>query len=130
MAKKTPTSQDVLDKSTQLASMCKKAQRLIKMRNFISSVLPLELQAECQVANYRDGTLILHVYSPTWSTRLRLLLPNLLKRLQLVDAFQHLEKIEIKVRPVSNPEKKSLPPARLSTYGSEVLAELKNTLAE
>lgn len=128
MAKKTPTGQDVLHKSAHLTGVYQKAQRLIKMRNLVSSILPLELQAECQVANYRDRTLVLHVHTPAWSTRMRMLLPNLLKRLKLVDAFNHLEKIEIKVRPVTNPEKKSPTSAKLSEYGSEVLKELKGSL--
>lgn len=127
MAKKTPTSQDVLHKSTHLTGVVQKAQRLIKMRNLVSSILPLELQAECQVANYRDNTLVLHALTPAWSTRLRMLLPNLLKRLKLVDAFSTLEKIEIKVRPETNPEKKPPAPAELSEYGNEVLKGLKGT---
>jgi hypothetical protein len=128
MAKKTPTSQDVINKSGQLNGVCQKAQRLIKMRHLMSSILPLELQAECTVANYRTGTLILHVQSAAWSTRLRMLLPSLLKRLKLVDAFNKLVKIEIKVRPNTTPEKYTAAPAELSRYGSEVLKEIKENL--
>lgn len=100
------------------------------MDHLLTSILPLELQAECHVANYRDHTLILHVTSAAWTTRLRLLLPNLLKRLRLVDAFSELEKIDIKVRPNTKAPHSNLEAAKLSSYGKEVLTEIKEQLSD
>lgn len=100
------------------------------MDHLLTSILPLELQAECHVANYRDHTLILHVTSAAWTTRLRLLLPNLLKRLRLVDAFSELEKIDIKVRPNTTTPQPHLESAQLSSYGEKVLTELKEQLID
>lgn len=128
MRNKMPSSTNVLQDSEQLNTVLGKSKQLIKMRDLISSLLPLELQSQCQVANYRNGILILYTTSPTWSSRLRLLLPKLMQRLHLVDAFEQLEKIEIKVRQEHHLEQKKQEHHTLSEYGRQVLDDIKQQI--
>ena len=130
MRKKTPSGKEVLNQSNHLQNVVKKAQYLVKMRALISELLPLELQSQCSVANYHNGILVMHTQSSIWGTRLRLLLPALLKRLKLVDAFAALHKIEVKVRPNTDRVQATLAKATLSDYGKATIDELKRTLKD
>jgi hypothetical protein len=130
MRKPQKTVKDVLSQEAGLKNVFTKTQQMLKMKVQLANFLPLELQAECRLANYRDGILIMQANSSIWATRLRMLSPHLLRRLQSLDMFHDLQKIDIKVKPPEMASKKGLNHATLSPYGKTALAQLKYSLAK
>lgn len=47
------------------------AQRLERLREVLAPHLPAELNEHCQLANFRESTLIFVADDPLWATRLR-----------------------------------------------------------
>lgn len=62
--------------------------------------LPENLKKHCQLANYRDGRLILFVDSPAYATLLRMKSPQLAQAMTQKLKLDHNDiKIQIKVKP-------------------------------
>ena len=83
------------------------------------------LDRHCQLANLRADTVVLHVDSPAWSTRVRFLTP------QLLEFFRHqrdsagVSQIKIVVRlPRSHGRQRTASRARLSHEGASVIRAL------
>ncbi len=90
----------------RLQAHCRRLQRL---QARVRAHLPANLQDHCQVADCRDGRLVLHAASAAHATLLRYRLPDLLQNLRR-DGLVDLRAIEIKVRP---------PPSTPVTKGGE-----------
>lgn len=58
------------------------AARLRKLQGALEASLPPQLQGQCQVANLKDGTLIVSTRGGAAAVRLRQMLPSLVERLQ------------------------------------------------
>ncbi len=58
-----------------------RALELAELTRTLHRFLEPSLQAHCQVANIRDGTLVLLTDSPAWASKLRYLTPALMGRL-------------------------------------------------
>jgi hypothetical protein len=65
----------------------------------LRALLPRELGAQCQVANVRDHVLSVHLNNAAWATRFRLLLPDLVPRLNQLADFAAVTEIRLKVEP-------------------------------
>lgn len=65
----------------------------------LRALLPREMGAQCQVANVRDHILSVHINNAAWATRFRLLLPDLLPRLNQLADFAAVTEIRLKVEP-------------------------------
>jgi len=81
----------------QLDTLLQHASWLRGLSEQFISALPLECLGHCQLANIRDGLLVVLVDSPAWATRVRLLGPSLLRDLRCHSAFQACQRIEVKV---------------------------------
>lgn len=106
-------------------------QMLSRLNQELSTTLPAFLQPHCYVANFRAQTLVIHVNSAVWATRLRYEVPRLLKQWQTMLVSPTVDKIEIQVRPPVLPLK--LPPAYpkpvLSIQTATSLQEIAHTIS-
>jgi hypothetical protein len=65
-----------------LARLQDHAARLRRVQGALDACLPPQLQGQCQVANLKDGTLVVSALGGAAAVRLRQLLPSILERLQ------------------------------------------------
>jgi len=79
---------DILNKSSfTLGNLRHKVVELVRFNERLQAVLPEGLRPHCQAANYRDQKLIVLCDSAAWSTRLRFMEHDLLKKLKTEDHF-------------------------------------------
>lgn len=76
-------------------------QLLWHLNQELATALPVSLQLHCCVANFRMHTLIIHVDSALWATRLRYTTPTLLKHWQTLSTLPTIKRVEIRVRPAT-----------------------------
>lgn len=79
---------------SSLSNLRKKIQQLAQLNIFWLEQLDDALAQHTRVANYREGCLIIEVDSSVWATRLRFLIPELLKSLRRLKEFHTLQSIE------------------------------------
>lgn len=87
----------------------------------------------CQIVNLLENKLILMVDSPTWMTRMRFYVPELLKKLQKYDSLKHIKEIQCKVYPNTSPSRKKLknpPPALLSAQTAEAIRKSAQKISD
>ncbi|MGP1956444.1 MAG: DUF721 domain-containing protein [Arsenophonus sp. NC-PE1-MAG3] len=84
--------------SNILQSIQERTQALIKLNNTVISLLPIELNDWCRVANYRQHILILEVTNANRKVRLNYELPVLLSTLRNT-ILPSLSSIKIKINP-------------------------------
>lgn len=65
----------------------------------LRALLPREVGAECQVANVREHVLTVHLNNAAWATRFRLLIPELVPKLNQLADFAAVTEIRLKVEP-------------------------------
>ncbi len=58
------------------------AKKLLKFKELLDNILPIECRNHVQVANIRNQNLMLITDSPVWTTRLRQLSPQILQYIQ------------------------------------------------
>lgn len=75
-----------------------KVEQLRTLNQQIQTLLRPELAQHCQVANLRDGCLILQVDNAAWATQLRFEQTELLSKLRKQPALAGLASIKIQVR--------------------------------
>ncbi|MGP1959470.1 MAG: DUF721 domain-containing protein [Arsenophonus sp. NC-TX2-MAG3] len=84
--------------SNPLQAIQQRTQALIKLNNAVISLLPIELNVWCRVANYRKHILILEVTNANRKVRLNYELPALLLTLRKT-ILPSLSSIKIKINP-------------------------------
>lgn len=84
-------------KNYQLNAIIGKARELTELNRVFKEQLDPILKPHCELGNWHHQTLVLMTTTSAWATQLRFQLPNLLKRLQKVEVFKSLKKIEIKI---------------------------------
>lgn len=87
--------------NSTLADLIHRARYWQQLDTATKRLLPTNLHPHFRVVCIEDGTLIIHVTAPMAATRLKMLLPSLLPKLQEIDS--HIARIQIKTRP-SNPQ--------------------------
>lgn len=130
------------DTSSLLRNVQQRAITLLKLNNAVKSILPTPLQAQCRVANYRSGILILETTNASWLMRLRYEQPNLLSTLR-ADILPSLASIDIRISPSFNTnlslttrsatsaaDSAELPFRQLSLQSAEQLKELASRSPE
>lgn len=78
-----------------------KADQLERLQDRLQQWLPPALVPHVQLANLREGRLVLTADSSIWASKLRYLSPDLLRQLQT--AGWDCQRIEVKVAPVFAP---------------------------
>jgi hypothetical protein len=97
---KSPRPVDItLKQRGQLQSITGHARQLQSWQRVIQSCLNEPLCSHVQLANFRNGLLILQTDSPVWASKLRYLVPELVKQCRSHPAFQSLRDIRILVSP-------------------------------
>ena len=91
----------LISANSTLANLIHRAHYWQQLDTATKRLLPTNLHPHFRVVCIEDGTLIIHVTAPMAATRLKMLLPSLLPKLQEIDS--HITRIQIKTRP-SNPQ--------------------------
>ncbi len=84
-----------------LANLLQRSRYWQQLDTAIKRLLPPNLHPHFRVACIDENALIIHVSAPMAATRLKMLLPSLLPKLQEIDS--HIIRVQIKTRP-TNPE--------------------------
>ena len=83
------------------------------------------LNTHCRLANVRADTVVLHVDSPAWSTRVRFLTPRLLEFFRAQRDSAGVNQVKVVVRlPHVYQEKRVVARSRLSATGASVIRAL------
>ncbi len=80
-----------------LAAFRDKLTQLQQLNTLVASHIDPAMAANCQVANLRDGCLILTTTSPVWHHKLRFASSDLLSALRAHRQWAGLKSIEIRV---------------------------------
>lgn len=96
-----------------LASVLRKAAYLQEIEGIVHDGLPPEARRGVRVAACDDERLLLHVDGAGWATRLRYQ-QNAIRRELARRLRRHVERVEIRVRPVDEIAPPQAPPRRLS----------------
>ncbi|MGD9869601.1 MAG: DciA family protein [Thauera sp.] len=78
-----------------LARLQDHAARLRKLQAALDACLPAQLQGQCQIANLKDGTLVVSARSGAAAVRLRQTLPSIVERLQHGGHAVHTIKVKV-----------------------------------
>lgn len=95
-----------LRRSDAVAALLNELQRRDSLLQAVRSAIPEAIRPHCKQASLHDGLLVVSVDSPTWVSRLKFLVP------QLVDHLQRLDVAVVECRARALPERAlSLPTA-------------------
>lgn len=112
------------DPQSILGFIQKKVSELKKINTIWQAEIETDLAEQCCVANFRDDILIIEINNAAWATRLRYLIPDLIKKLQKYPDLQSLKRINCYIQP--NRATKKQNPALL-TLSEKSAQLLKNT---
>ena len=115
------TGEVIRNSSSSLQHILDHARVLEQLTRRLRRHLEPALAPHCQVANYREGTLVISTDSPVWATRLRYQLPQLRRQLAADHSLQGLSDIRLRVRPASRPLREQLPPPEPLSRDSALL---------
>lgn len=87
----------LLYNAPNLHKLLDKLEQLKQLNQFVAAHLEPSLAAQCQVANLRDGILILSTTSPAWKHKLRFVTLDLLSALRANPAWSSLKSIEVRI---------------------------------
>ncbi len=97
----------LLQQSVSLQRLVARAQSIEHLQQQLNQYLQPAAREHCHVASYQDSTLTLIVTDGQWATRLRYQQKRLLGQLQQNPDFNHILRIQFKVRPLMQPNKAS-----------------------
>ncbi|GMR08939.1 MAG: hypothetical protein BMS9Abin26_1949 [Gammaproteobacteria bacterium] len=103
MKKPKPLRDVVANKGHQAGSLqaiLRNAHRLEQLDSILKRYLQTPLYNYIQLANYREGILILLAPSPVWASRLRHMLPQLRQNLLRQSRFKDLRDIQVRIAPL------------------------------
>ncbi len=86
--------------SSALARLLGRASQQDAWTDQLRALLPQDLASECRVANVRDQVLTVHINNAAWATRLRFLVPGLLRSLNRLADFTAVSDVRLKVVPL------------------------------
>ncbi len=84
-----------------LARTLRQARQLQALDRAFAQLIDPALQPHCQVANLRDGCLVVQVDAPAWATRLRFEQQRILKQLRKKGITSQIAKLSIQVKPAT-----------------------------
>lgn len=96
-----------------------RARWLAAAKKALWPLIPADLQPHCDLANYRDGVLVLTASSPVWATRLRQSSPAIIHRAP-GNIKRPVHRIEVRIVPPEAP-RPSPPPREVSATAREHL---------
>jgi len=117
-----------LNQADGIAALMPQAERLIKLREILSSLLPEPLARRCSVANYKQGRVLIFASNGATAAKLKLMLPALTE--QISKRAMEVTGLEVAVqapRPENQVAEKS---AKMSSLAASELAELCEQLPD
>ncbi len=102
-------------KST-LGNLIKKSKTTKDIARIFSVAIDSSISKYCQFANYQGGELTVIAANPSWATKIRYLIPDLIKQLKIHPEFREIKKIRYTVASINlstskkNPSKKTVLP--------------------
>lgn len=112
-----------------LAHLQQKISLLKELNNLWQQVVPENLQEHTQVANYRDGYLIIEIDNANWGTLLRFAIPELTKKLRSFTMMSDLKTIEWYIRlPKTEPMRSEKATPLLSENSAALIKEFAKEL--
>lgn len=122
------TTQQVLcHSSPSLQRLYQCSHALQQLEKQLPQLLPTPLHLHCQVANFRQDILILHVDNAIWAMHLRFQEQEICQRWQqLMPHLPPLQRVEVKVhlRPMTVKREKLSPPQPLSSTTIALLQQV------
>ncbi|VAW99151.1 hypothetical protein MNBD_GAMMA22-1446 [hydrothermal vent metagenome] len=85
--------------SNEFENLITRALEISHLNAKLHSILDKSFKNHCDIANFRDATLIILTDSPAWLTRLRYQIPSLLKQLQQLPDFKGISQIKLRIQP-------------------------------
>lgn len=105
-----------------------RAKHLQALNQLLLQTLPMQLRDHCQLANLADRKITILVANGAIATQLRWQSADLLQQLRLHLPFQHIQEIQLKVRPTPLTTVATPPPPRrvnaLTPETARIVAEI------
>ena len=122
-------AQFCFSRGNSLAALWGHSQLLEEATRKICAHLPEPLNTHVQVANFKDGTLLLHVDASVWAGRLRFLTPQIVHIWQQEMAdLPAIHQVKIKVRRVPRAtDKPVVKPTPMSNETRKLLRDVAGT---
>jgi|GEM_PF-5401172 len=102
-------NQHLKRKGGKLSELTTHCAQIKKIDNLLRSILPPPLKGHIKVANYTNGTLVLHADSAVWRTRLHFQQPAILSGLREDSGLRGLRELQIKTRPRITTDERTAP---------------------
>jgi len=117
-----------LDQAGGINSLMPQAKRLLELRQVLLETLPAQLAEFANVANFRQGKVIIFAANSAIAAKLKMLGPGLKDR--LVDRGLQVTALEIEVQPRQNTLPEPAKAAVLSDAARQALARLESQLPD
>ena len=96
-----------------LGRVTARARQLAATKKSLWPLLPEDVQPHCDLANYRDGVLVMTASSPVWATRLRQSSAQIIHRAR-GNIKMRIDRIEVRIVPAAAPPRPPAPPKEIS----------------
>ncbi|HZE10508.1 MAG TPA: DUF721 domain-containing protein [Burkholderiales bacterium] len=117
-----------LNQADSIAALMPQAERLIELREILSSLLPESLARHCSVANYRQGRVVVFASNGATAAKLKLMLPSLLE--QLSGRATEVTGLEVLVQALEPEHQVIEKTAKMSPEAASELAGLSEQLPD
>jgi hypothetical protein len=117
-----------LNQADGIAALMPQAERLIKLREILASLLPESLARRCSVANYKQGRVLIFASNGATAAKLKLMLPSLLE--QFSGRATEVTGLEVAVQALESEPQVSEKSAKISIEAASGLAELCEQLPD
>ena len=117
-----------LNQADGIAALMSQAERLIRLREILASLLPESLARRCSVANYKQGRVLIFASNSTTAAKLKLMLPSLSE--QFSRRAMEVTGLEVAVQAPESENQVFEKTARMSSTTASRLAELCEQLPD
>jgi len=117
-----------LNQADSIAALMPQAERLIELREILSSLLPESLARRCSVANYRQGRVVIFASNGATAAKLKLMLPSLLERLS--GRAMEVTGLEVVVQALESERQAVEKTAKMSAVAASELTRLSEQLPD
>lgn len=129
MSKKSPKPvADLFSTTTALGQswVLKRALQLATLEARLLPTLPAQLRDHCRIANIRDGVLVLQTDSPTWATKAKFAVADLVSQAKAQGL--PVQRVRVTVRTGDSPPKHAPRRAAMPKSAAAMLDDLANTV--
>lgn len=117
-----------LNQADGIAALMPQAERLIKLREILASLLPESLARRCSVANYKQGRVLIFASNGATAAKLKLMLPSLLE--QFSRRATEVTGLEVAVQALESKPQVAEKYAKISVEAASGIAKLCEQLPD